>query len=160
MQDHGEDLYRRGLYTYWKRTFLHPALLVFDAPNRESCTVQRPRSNTPLQALVLLNDVQFVEAARVFAQRIIHSGGTEFSDRLEFAFRWALSRPPGPIGKQVLEDLYRQQLSEYRQNPAAASKLIAFGESEVPSDIDVVELAAWTAVARTILNLHETITRN
>ncbi len=143
-----------------RRTFLHPALLVFDAPNRESCTVQRPRSNTPLQALVLLNDVQFVEAARAFGQRIIRSGGREFSDRLEFAFRWALARPPRPIDKQVLETLYRQQLSEYRQNPAAAAKLIAFGESEVPSDIDVVEFATWTALARAILNLHETITRN
>ena len=160
VQDHGADLYRRGLYTYWKRTFLHPALLVFDAPNRESCTVQRPISNTPLQALVLLNDVQFVEAARMFAQRIVQRGGTEFSERLEFAFRWALSRSPGPIDKQVLENLYRQQLGEYRQNPAAAKELIAVGESEVSGDIDAVELATWTAVARTILNLHETMTRN
>ena len=160
IQDHDGNLYRRGLYTYWKRTFLHPAMLVFDAPTRESCCVDRPRSNTPLQALVLLNDVQFVEAARVFAQRIIRSGGPSFESRLNYAYRQALTREPESIDRQALKPLYRRHLGEYTHKRGAAEQLIAVGESSPPDDIDVAELAAWTSLARVILNLHETITRN
>src|SRR5690606_6801839 len=90
--DTGDDAYRRGLYTIWKRSFLHPSLLAFDAPTREECTAERTRSNTPLQALVLLNDSTYVEAARVFAERIVREGGVQVSDRLDWAFRQALSR--------------------------------------------------------------------
>src|SRR5437773_5087113 len=94
--------YRRGLYTYWCRSFLHPALLAFDAPTREECTVDRPRSSTPLQALVLLNDPNFVEAARVFADKILHDGGKTDGDRFTFAYRRALSRPPKPEELKIL----------------------------------------------------------
>src|SRR5436189_6083382 len=94
--DHGESLYRRGLYTYWKRTFLHPSLLAFDAPSREECVVERPRSNTPLQALVLLNDPTYVEAARVLAERIMREGGPTVPRKLAWVFRRAVARDPSP----------------------------------------------------------------
>ena len=95
--DKGQDQYRRGLYTYWQRTFLHPSLLAFDASTREECVVDRPRSNTPLQALVLLNDPTYVESARAFAARMIHEGGADARARIERGFQLALSRPPrGP----------------------------------------------------------------
>jgi hypothetical protein len=158
--DHGESLYHRGLYTYWCRTFLHPSLLAFDAPTREECTVNRPRSNTPLQALVLLNDPTYVEAARVFAERIVKSGGPEFAERLRWAFRRALSRDPRPAEAEVLSALYRKHRREYGEDPAAAEKLVGVGEWPKPKELDLGELAAWTSVARAVLNLHETITRS
>jgi hypothetical protein len=158
--DHGENQYRRGLYTWWQRTFLHPSLLAFDAPTREECTAERPRSSTPLQSLVLLNDPTYVEAARVFAEHVMQQGGRSVPDRLAWAFRRALSRPIRPEEIQVLEALYRKHLAEYRSTPDAAARLVHVGERPMPKELDVVELAAWTSVARTILNLHETITRN
>ncbi len=159
-QDHGDDLYRRGLYSYWKRTFLHPAMLAFDAPSREECTTERPRSNTPLQALVLLNDPTFVEAARVFAERIVRDGGATTELRLAFAFRRALSRPARPEELKLLAATLDQHLTQFRADAAAANELVRVGEWPVPADIDAAELAAWTSVARVILNLHETMTRN
>jgi Protein of unknown function (DUF1553) len=158
-QDHGEDLYRRGLYTYWKRTFLHPAFLAFDAPSREECTAERPRSNTPLQSLVLLNDPTYVEAARVFADRIIREGGPTSDDRLHYAFRRALARSVLPDEQKILSSALAQHMEQFRADPSSAAELIRVGEWPVPQDIDAVELAAWTSVARIILNLHETITR-
>ncbi len=161
-QDTGEDLYRRGVYTYWCRTFLHPSLMAFDAPSREECTVERPRSNTPLQALVLLNDPIFVEAARVFATRIVAEGGASVEQRLQFAYRTALGRDPRPEEQQVLIDLHEQHLADYQQNETTARDLLAVGQSPliIPDGSNVAELAAWTSLARAILNLHETITRN
>src|SRR5207247_3273344 len=110
-KDSGEPQYRRGLYTYWCRTFLHPALVAFDAPSREECTVERPRSSTPLQALVLLNDPNFVEAARALAERILQEGGKSDASRLTWAYRRALSRPPRSEEVQLLKEL----LAKHRQ---------------------------------------------
>ncbi|MFP6907199.1 MAG: DUF1553 domain-containing protein [Verrucomicrobiota bacterium] len=159
VQDHGEKLYRRGLYTFWKRTFLHPQLLTFDAPTREECVARRPNSNTPLQALVLLNDPTFVEGARVFAQRILQEGGDTFSTRLSFAFAWAFSRKPERKEADVVAGLLEKHLAHYRGDPAAAKALIQVGEFAAPGELDPAELAAWTSVARALLNLHETIVR-
>jgi hypothetical protein len=159
MSDKGDSLYRRGLYTYWCRTFLHPSLLAFDASTREECAAERPRSSTPLQALVLLNDPIYVECARVLAERIIR-GTAGVPERLHLAYRRALSRPPRPEEEKVLAALYARHLADFRADPNAARKLAATGEYPVVADIDVAELAAWTSVARVLLNLHETITRN
>jgi hypothetical protein len=156
----GSDLYRRGLYTHWQRQYLHPSLLAFDAPSREECTADRARSNTPLQALVLLNDPIYVEAARAFAVQLLQSGGESDDDRLEAAFQRAVSRSIRPDERKVLTELLDKHRAEYREDPDAAQRLLSVGESPVPDGIDHPELAAWTSVARTILNLHETITRN
>jgi hypothetical protein len=156
----GENLYRRGLYTHWQRQYLHPSLLAFDAPSREECTADRPRSNTPLQSLVLLNDPIYVEAARAFAERILREGGSEFRQRLDFAFQWALSRPATNEEAEVLAELLSSQSAEYESNPTAAAALLNVGEHKPPADLTAAELAAWTSLTRTILNLHEVITRN
>ncbi len=155
----GEDLYRRGLYTIWRRSFLHPALLNFDAPTREECTVNRTISNTPLQALDLLNDPSFVEAARVFAEHALRRPGT-LDQRLNQVFEEALNRPPSVEERHVLSGLYRSSLERFAQAPAAARDLTATGDSAVPKNENVQQLAAMTMVTRAILNLHETITRN
>ncbi|HLW68747.1 MAG TPA: DUF1553 domain-containing protein [Gemmataceae bacterium] len=159
-KDHGDSEYRRGLYIYWCRSFLHPYLLAFDAPSREECTVERPRSSTPLQALVLLNDPNFVEAARVFAEKIIHDGGKSNEQRFAFAFRRALSRSPKPEEFKVLSELLEKHRADFAKDKEAAKKLLSIGDWPQPKDIDPVELAAWTSVARVILNLNETITRH
>ena len=156
---HGDDLYRRGVYTFWQRSFLHPSLLTFDAPTREECNINRVNSNTPLQALVLLNDPIYVEAARVFAQNILGHGRT-LDARVDWAFQRAEDRVPTADERRVLAGLYQQSLAEFRGAPAEAAKLIHEGESPVSKDANAVELAAMTTVARAILNLHETITRN
>ncbi len=156
----GDGLYRRGLYTHWQRQYLHPSLLAFDAPSREECTADRPRSNTPLQSLVLLNDPSYVEAARAFAEAILRDGGASTRDRLNFAFRRALSRPVSDQEAVVLEQLLNKHLAEYQASAAAAAEVLTVGAKPAPSDLPTPELAAWTSVARTILNLHETITRN
>jgi len=158
--DKGDKVYRRGLYTYWCRTFLHPSLLAFDAPTREECTVERPRSSTPLQALVLLNDPIYVEAARVFAERIMKEGGSDTAARLNWAYRRALSRSVKPAEVKLLTELYQKHLAEFRADMASAQKAVSVGQAPLPKDVDMAELAAWTSVARTILNLHEMITRN
>jgi hypothetical protein len=157
--DHGDDLYRRGLYTHWQRTFLQPSLLAFDAPSREECTVDRPRSNTPLQALVLLNDPTYVEAARVFAARVLEKGGDTTTSRLHFAFRQALQRLPTDQETAVLTSLWQKHHQEYAREKEDAELLLKVGEWPIPPNLDRSELAAWTSVCRTILNLHETITR-
>ncbi len=155
----GDDLYRRAVYTQWQRTFLHPSLLTFDAPTREECSVNRVNSNTPLQALVLLNDPIFVEAARAFAQSILASGGKSLDDQLNWAFTRALNRTPEQKERQILETLYAKNLQRFQAGQGNAAKLEAIGELPVAQD-DKNELAAMATVARTILNLHETITRN
>ena len=158
--DKGENQYRRALYTYWQRTFLHPSLLAFDASTREECVVQRPRSNTPLQALVLLNDPSYVEAARGFAAHLIREGGADSRTRLDRAFRLALSRPARPEEISVLISLLNRHYDQYAADPAAAHALLTTGISPIPLDIDPAELAAWTSVARVLLNLNETIARS
>jgi len=158
-QAHGEDLYRRGLYTYWRRSFWHPSLRAFDAPAREECVAERPRSNTPQQSLVLLNDPTYVEAARVFAARLINEGGSSDKDRLNLAFRLAISRKPTEGELNALTEFASRQMKRFAADKAFAEKLVSAGESPQPKDLALIEYAAWTAVARVILNLHETISR-
>jgi hypothetical protein len=159
IKNSGADQYRRGLYTYWQRSFLHPSLLAFDAPSREECTVERPRSNTPQQALVLLNDPTYVEAARALAEMMIHSGATP-EQRITTAFRQVLQRSASSEEEKVLGELYSRHLRQYRTDAQAAQGFVHVGDRPAPADMDVAELAAWTNVARVVLNLHETITRN
>ena len=155
----GEDQYRRGLYTFWKRSFLHPSMLAFDAPSREECTAVRTMSNTPLQALVLLNDPSYVEAARVFAAHTV-AQSTDDAGRMRWAFRRALGRVPSDAEVQVLTGLLAKHRAEYTADPAAAQALLGVGQAPLPEGIAAEELAAWTSVARAILNLHEVITRS
>lgn len=157
--DKGDNQYRRGVYTHWQRTFLHPMLMSFDAPSREECTAERPRSNTPLQSLVLLNDPTFVESARVFAERILAEGGSTDSEQLKWAYRRALAREPKRAEQKILLEMLREHRSIYAADINAAREVLTVGDRPAASDLDPVELAAWTSVARTILNLHETITR-
>ena len=156
----GDNAYRRGLYTHWQRMFLHPSLLAFDAPSREECTVERPRSNTPQQALVLLNDPTYVEAARVFALRIINEGGTDSKQRLNWAFETALSRQTTKQESNVLLEVYAKHLVIFQADTDSAKSLVAVGNATNPTQVDVAEHAAWTSITRIIFNLHESITRN
>jgi hypothetical protein len=158
--DAGPSQYRRGLYTHWQRTYLHPSLGAFDAPTREECTVDRIRSNSPQQALVLLNDPTYVEAARTFAERLLREGGDTALSRLEFAFRQALSRRPRADETRTLAALQKRHVAQYRADPAGAQALLRIGSRPPPHDLPADELAAWTSVTRVILNLHESITRN
>jgi hypothetical protein len=159
VQSKGDDLYRRGIYTYWKRAMPYPAFVTFDAPSREVCTVQRPRTSTPLQSLVLMNDPVYVEAARGLAARVMKNGGDDVDKRLTYAFRLTLTRPPKKKELETLERIYHQQLQNFRQDKEAAEALISVGESPRPTDLDVSELAAWTAIGNILLNLDETITK-
>ena len=156
---HGDDLYRRGIYTLWQRSFLQPSLLNFDAPTREECTVNRVNSDTPQQALDLLNDDIYVESARFFAQNILKSG-LNGAPAIDFAFEKALSRKPLEKERQVLLKLYQESLTAFRADPKAASEFIHTGEKPVDPALKPAELAAMATVTRAILNLHETITRN
>src|SRR5262249_55412843 len=156
----GQDLYRRGVYTFWQRTFLHPTLATFDAPTREEGAVNRVNSDTPLQASDLLNDPIYVEAARVFAQNILKNGGPGEPSRLDWAFLRALGRPPTAGERKVLSDLYRKNLDRFKAAPADARRLTQVGDAPAPQGTRPAELAAMTPGARAILNLHETITRN
>jgi hypothetical protein len=158
-QSAGKDLYRRSMYSFWKRTSPPPSLNTFDAPDREKCTGRRARTNTPLQALVLMNDPTYVESARALAQRMIGEAGRDPAARINFAFRLATARKPTAKERQVLRDLAERETAEYRRNPEAASNLLHVGESRFDARLDRSELAAWTTVASVILNLDETITK-
>ncbi|WP_231740790.1 PSD1 and planctomycete cytochrome C domain-containing protein [Thalassoglobus neptunius] len=158
--DKDRNQYRRGVYMHWQRQFLHPMLKAFDAPSREECTAQRPRSNTPLAALVLMNDPTFVEAGRAFAERILTEAEPEESDRIQFAFNECLSRNPDPVEQEILIDLLERSRKVYQQDVSAADQLLEVGLAPVEEVSNKAELAAWTTVARAILNLNETITRN
>jgi len=157
--DTGESQYRRGLYTHWQRTFLHPSMLAFDASPREECTAKRERSNTPLQSLVLLNDPTYVEAARVLAARLLQETDGSFAERLDWVMQQVLNRTPNAEESDLLSQLYTASLERYGKSPDEAAKLLTTGLAPVPDQLDKTELAAWTAVTRAILNLHETITR-
>ena len=159
MADTDKNGWRRGLYTYWQRSFLHPMLLAFDAPSREECTAERPRSDTPQQALVLMNDPTFVEAARVFADRILKEGGKTPAERIKWTFREVLSREISPAELAVMEGLVNKHISEFTMDPEGAKSLVSTGMAPVPADVNVSELAAWTSIARTTLNLYEANTR-
>jgi hypothetical protein len=155
----GKDLYRRSMYNVWKRTVPPPSLTTFDAPDREKCTARRSVTNTPLQALVLLNDPTYVEAARALAERVLTEGGKSATERINLAFRLATARTPEPREQTVLVEAARQELAEYRRHQDEAAKLLTVGDSKRNSRLDPSELAAWTTVASMILNLDEAITK-
>jgi mono/diheme cytochrome c family protein len=158
--DSGGDLYRRGLYTYWCRTYLQPSLLAFDAPTREECTVDRVRSNTPQQALALLNDPTYVEAAKAFGARIMLQGGADFDSKLSFACKLAFCRAPNAEEASLLKKLFEKERARFEKDSQAATDFLSVGDSKPPGDLNHAELAAWASLSRVILNLHETITRS
>ncbi len=158
--DKGAAEYRRAMYTYWKRQSPPPNLMLFDAPTRETCTVRRLRTNTPLQALDLMNDPQFVEASRALAQRMMVEGGKDVKGRIAYGFRLATARKPASEEIKVLLDVFNQQLTEYQKDKSAAEKLLGVGDFKTRKDLDPTELAAWTTIANMLLNLDETITKS
>lgn len=158
-QDHGESLYRRSMYTFWKRTIAPPSMMTFDASGREMCSVRESRTNTPLQALTLMNEVTYVEAARVLAQRVMTEGGATPAERIALAFRLALARPPKPVEAGILLAGYEQYLTRFRSDTKGADSLLRVGEFPRNEKLDTAELAAYTAVASLILNLDEAITK-
>ncbi|MFN0126398.1 MAG: PSD1 and planctomycete cytochrome C domain-containing protein [Verrucomicrobiales bacterium] len=158
-----DNQWRRGVYMHWQRTYLHPMLLAFDAPGRDECTANRDRSNTPLQALTLLNDPTFIEAARAFAARILRESGgpgTQDTARLQWAFLSAIARPPSEAESAVLLPLLRKCRTDFEANAAGTEAFLQIGIQPVPADLPPAELAAWTSVARALLNLHATVTRS
>jgi hypothetical protein len=158
VQSHGADLYRRSLYTFWKRTSPPPQMITFDAPDRETCTASRERTNTPLQALTTMNDIGFIEAARKLAERIVREGGTTAEARLGYGFRLVLARPPTAREKQELLDLLTKQTTRYADT-ALAHKLLSHGEAARDEKLNLHEVAAWTILATTLLNLDETVNK-
>jgi hypothetical protein len=158
-QSHGEDLYRRTMYTFWKRTVPPPALTVFDAPDRDKCTVRRMMTNTPMQALVLMNDPTYVEAARALAERAIRGAAKSPGERAALVFRLATSRDLSDSERRVLVELADRNIARYRREPAEARKLLGVGEAKADQQMDAAELAGWTIVASVVLNLDETITK-
>ena len=155
----GKDLYRRSMYTVWKRTVPPPALVTFDAPDREKCTARRSVTNTPLQALVLLNDPTYVEAARFLAARMLTQGGKTPIGRINYAFRMATGRSPNAQERAILLEQAQEALADFRQHSDQAAELLSVGASKSDPRLDPKELAAWTTVASIILNLDETITK-
>jgi uncharacterized protein DUF1553/uncharacterized protein DUF1549/concanavalin A-like lectin/glucanase superfamily protein/cytochrome c len=158
-QSHGKDLYRRGMYTFWKRTVPPASLATFDAPDREKCTARRALTNTPLQALALLNDPAYVEAARALAQRTLTEARPDDKLRIARAFRLATAREPAGREVRVLRELLQRQRAAFARDGKAALALVSVGESPRDKRVDPSELAAWTMVTSAILNLDETITR-
>jgi hypothetical protein len=154
----GDDLHRRSLYTFWKRTLPHPVMTVFDAPDREFCIVRRSTTNTPLQALTLLNNPMFVEAARKLAERAIREGGSSAPTRVAYAFRLATGRSPDAQESRILSDKLGEMLAAYRADGAAARALIAVEASPHDDSMPLAELAAYTALANVLLNMDEVIT--
>jgi hypothetical protein len=158
--DTNENQWRRGLYTWWQRSYMHPSLLAFDAPTREECTAERTRSNIPQQALVLLNDPTYVEAARVFAARILNECSGDADQRIAWAWREATARTPLPEEIATVREVLDKHVAEFTADPTAATAYVKTGLAPQPANVNPAELAAWTDVARIILNLHETITRS
>jgi len=158
-QGTGEDLYRRSLYTFWKRTVSPPTMSTFDAPSREFCTVSRSRTSTPLQALALLNDVTYVEASRKLAERMLTEGGVSMEQRIRYGFQLVTAREPKRAELRVLKAGLVERMAGFRKNPESAAELISVGESSVRKDLPVADLAAYTTVASVILNLDEAITK-
>ena len=158
VQDQGEKLYRRSMYTFWKRSAPAPSMTIFDAPSREKCTIRRSRTNTPLQALVTLNDPQFVEAARMLAQRVIQSGGS-LDQQITLAYRLATGIRPKTSQLELLKTAYAEELAIFQSAPKRAEKLLAIGESVRDAEISPAAHAAMTVVTSMILNLDETLTR-
>jgi hypothetical protein len=158
-QDHGEKLYRRSLYTFWKRTVAPPTMTTFDAPLREMCWVRVTRTNTPLQALVLLNEPTFVEAARVLAERIMNDAGATVDDRLTLGFRLLLARSPSTRELDILRSHFERQRDRFGKDEGAAKAFLAVGESKASDCLSPVELAAYATTVGLMLNLDETVTK-
>lgn len=158
-QDKGEGLYRRSLYTFWKRTAPPPSMMNFDAATREGCTVRETRTNTPLQALNLMNDVAFMEAARKMAERMMREGGSKGEDRIAHGWKLLLARTPEPGEARIARESYERFLTRYRANTKEAEQYLSQGDSPRDASLDTAELAATTAVASLILNLDEAVTR-
>lgn len=159
VQDHGDKLYRRTMYTYWKRSSPQPAMMTFDVPTREKCVIQRQRTNTPLQALVTLNDDQFVEAARCFAERLLESDCDCAETRLDMAFELATGRPADAVRRDLLLELLQTEKNNYEKDAEAATSLLTIGEADRNESLNSAEHAAWTIVASAILNLDETLNK-
>ncbi|MEQ8785741.1 MAG: DUF1553 domain-containing protein [Pirellulaceae bacterium] len=157
LQSEGADVYRRSLYTFWKRTAPPPTLSIFNAPNREICAMRRPQTTTTLQALALLNDPTFVEAARVLTERMLSEAGDSADERIAFAFRRLTSRLPTPVETSILRRVHQEQLAHFRAHPDDAQRLLTVGESPRNRRLDDVELASWTVVASMLMNLQETM---
>lgn len=159
IQDHDGELYRRGVYMFWKRSVLHPYLAVMDAPTRDVCTARRPVTNTPTQALALLNETLLVECARVLAQRLMLEEQPDDASRVRRAFRRVLARTPTEREVSTLLALHADSLRHYSADRAAATKLVSIGESARPTKLDVAQHAAWLCVCNALLNLDETLTK-
>jgi hypothetical protein len=159
VQDRGDNLYRRSLYTFWKRTIPPPSMANFDAPSRESCILQRGLTNSPLQTLNLMNDVTFLEAARVLAERMMKEGGSTAEERIAFAFRLATGRFPNTLESRVLSDSLHYALDRFQTHPDNATNYLTVGEHSRDQKLDAKELAAYSSVASLILNLDETVTK-
>ena len=155
IESQGDSLYRRGLYTFIRRTSPHPAMTAFDAPNREVCTVQRENTNTPLQALVLMNDTQFVEASKILAARMQKEGGNSLDEQIAYGFRLAISRYPKEEEKAILKEIYTAQKNRFKKAPKEASQLLSVGKKEIDNTLDKIKTAALTMVANTMLNHDE-----
>ncbi|NOX98333.1 MAG: DUF1553 domain-containing protein [Verrucomicrobia bacterium] len=159
VQDKGDKIYRRSMYTYWKRSAPQPAMMAFDAPTREKCVIQRQQTNTPMQALVTLNDPQFVEASRALAERMMSEGGKDFRGRLNLGYRLLLGREVRSSEVVVLDAIFREQLKEFRAEPDKAKKLLEVGDSKRNETLDPAEHAAWTVLGNLMLNLDEVLIR-
>lgn len=159
VQDHGDSLYRRSLYTFWKRTSPPPFMTTFDTPGRSHTSVERGKTSTPLQALFTLNDPQFVEASRLLAERMMKEGGKDLQSQIKFGFKAATSRTPENKEIALLEELYHQELEAFEHQPHRADSLLKLGEYRLDKNFKKPELAARTIIASTILNLDETITK-
>jgi hypothetical protein len=157
--DMGDKLYRRSLYTFWKRTVPPPAMTIFDASTRDLCTVQRQKTSTPMQALVLLNDPQIIEASRVVAYKMIENSGDDPADRLKYGFRIITGRIPDEDEIEQLLEALADEYDKFKLTPARADTLMNIGQAEQRPDLDIIESAAYTVIASTIFNLYETITK-
>jgi hypothetical protein len=158
-QGKGDALHRRSLYTYWKRTVPPPAMVTFDAAERNVCTVRRQSTSTPLQALALLNDTQMVEAARLIGQRMLKEGGRSLSEQVGWAFRLVTGRKPTAKETDVLKHLYTEQRELFATDAEAAQKLLAVGEAKNDTTLNGADLAAGTVLAKALLNHDETVMR-
>ena len=156
----GEDRYRRGIYTFWRRTMPYPSMATFDAPSRESCTVRRLPTNTPLQAFVTMNDPVFVECAQALGRRIAREGGSDTESRMRYALQLCLCRPPEDAQVKALTGLYEDELANYRSDPAGALKLSTEPLGPLPAGADAAEMAAWMVVANVLLNLDAVLTKS
>ena len=159
VQNHGDSLYRRSLYTIWKRSAPPPAMLNFDATDRAYCNVRRQTTASPLQALVLMNDPQFVEAARILAEKVMQQPikNTHVNDRLSYCFQALTGRTPRPAELKALKNLWDKQFLYFKENPTQAADLLTIGEYAYNKNLDVIEVAAYTIVASTIMNFDEFI---